>query len=69
MPIKRPEMADGNETLLGRVAVAAKLISMEQLNEAVREYGKGGSSTLGGTLVELGFLTPQKLDQVELKLT
>ncbi len=58
-------MADGNETLLGRVAVAAKLISLDQLNEAVREYGKAGSSkNLGETLVELGFLTAQKLDQV-----
>ena len=58
-------MADSNETLLGRVAVASRLITMDQLNEAVREYGKApGSGALGDKLVEMGLLTRAQLDQV-----
>ena len=51
-------MTDGNETLLGRVAVDAKAITMDQLNIAVREHGKAATTTtLGEVLVELGFLS------------
>ena len=52
-----------NETLLGRVAVAAKLISIEQLNEAVREHGRDGGK-LGDVLVKLGFLDDAGLNRL-----
>ena len=54
-----------NETpdlLLGRVAVAAKLITMEQLTIAARAQGRQGPKrSLGEILVELGYLTPAAL--------
>jgi twitching motility protein PilT len=56
---------DPSDQLLGRVAVAAKLISMEQLAIATRDQGKKGfTKSLGETLVELGFLTPATLLKV-----
>ncbi|MEX2207253.1 MAG: type IV pilus twitching motility protein PilT [Myxococcota bacterium] len=56
---------DPTDQLLGRVAVAAKLISMEQLAIATRDQGrKGLAKSLGETLVELGFLTPAALAKV-----
>jgi len=55
LPIAEAVMDLSNETLLGRVAVAAKLISIEQLNEAVLEHGRSGDK-LGDVLVKLGFL-------------
>ncbi len=55
-------IVEPSDLLLGRVAVAAKLISMEQLTLATREQGRHGSSrTLGEVLVELGYLTPTTL--------
>ena len=55
-------IADPSDLLLGRVAVAAKLISMEQLALATREQGRPGSiRSLGDVLVELGYLTPTTL--------
>jgi twitching motility protein PilT len=58
-------MDPGNKTLLGRVAVAAKLITIEQLNEAVREQGRtNGSKKLGDILMDLGYLTPETLQRV-----
>jgi len=54
--------ADPSDQLLGRVAVAAKMISMEQLALATREQGRPGSTkSLGEALIELGFLTPATL--------
>ncbi|MFQ5513211.1 MAG: type IV pilus twitching motility protein PilT [Myxococcota bacterium] len=58
-------MSERNQTLLGRVAVAARLITLEQLNEAVREHGRrGGESHLGAILVEMGHLSPDDLTRV-----
>jgi twitching motility protein PilT len=57
-----PETAD---SLLGRVAVAAKLITIEQLAQATREQGRpGATKNLGDVLVGLGFLTPITLRRV-----
>jgi twitching motility protein PilT len=50
------------DALLGRVAVAAKLITMEQLAQATREQARIGSSkNLGDVLVAMGFLTKDTL--------
>jgi twitching motility protein PilT len=58
-PSSAPSAAD---TLLGRVAVAAKLITMEQLAQATRVQGTPGANrTLGDVLVDLGFLTAETL--------
>ena len=56
---------DPSDQLLGRVAVAAKLISMEQLAIATRQQAKEGlTKNLGDTLVQLGFLTAPALVKV-----
>jgi len=59
-------MSSSNESLLGRVAVAANLITAEQLEEALHVHGRStdGSPRLGETLVKLGFLTEDQLAQV-----
>ena len=50
-------------SLLGRIAVETKMISPEQLAEAVRPQGSiGNSKRLGEILVDLGFLPPEHLD-------
>ena len=55
-------IADASDQLLGRVAVAAKLISVDQLAQATREQSRSGSDKrLGDVLVELGLITPEKL--------
>jgi twitching motility protein PilT len=57
-------MSSTDSSLLGRVAVAAKLISMEQLAEATREQARRTPRrNLGDILVELGFLTPAGLQR------
>jgi len=57
-----PPFPSPSDALLGRVAVAAKLITMEQLAEATREQGRPGSNrNLGDILVTLKFLTPATL--------
>jgi twitching motility protein PilT len=54
-PSPTPTPADA---LLGRVAVAAKLITMEQLAQATREQARiGGGKNLGDVLVAMGFMT------------
>ncbi|CAG0964780.1 Twitching mobility protein [Myxococcaceae bacterium] len=54
-----------NPTLLGRLAVHYKLISMDQLAEATREQARrGGRTTLGEVLLELGHLQPSQLQQL-----
>lgn len=54
-----------NPTLLGRLAVHYKLISMDQLAEATREQGRrGGGASLGEILLELGHLQPSQLQQL-----
>ncbi|HTO69297.1 MAG TPA: PilT/PilU family type 4a pilus ATPase [Myxococcota bacterium] len=50
------------DALLGRVAVAAKLITMEQLAQATREQGRvGQGKNLGEILLAMGFLTKETL--------
>jgi len=48
--------------LLGRIAVQAKLLRMEQLAEATAEQARRGDATpLGELLVEKGWITPRQL--------
>ena len=64
LPMPNSPQPDPSDQLLGRVAVAAKLISMEQLAIATREQAKRGlTKSLGETLVELGFLTEASLSK------
>jgi len=58
-PNPSPSPADA---LLGRVAVAAQLITMEQLAKATREQARIGSGkNLGEVLVAMGFMTDAAL--------
>ncbi len=56
-------MGSSNEGLLGRVAVAARLITVDQLNEALRKHGEHGDVRLGDLFVELGMMTEPQLQQ------
>ncbi len=48
--------------LLGRLAVHNKLVTVDQLEEALREQGqRGGTQNLGDILVEKGYLSPRQL--------
>jgi twitching motility protein PilT len=48
--------------LLGRLAVHNRLLTMDQLEEALRAQGEGGGATnLGDILVEKGFLSARQL--------
>jgi len=52
------------DALFGRVAVAAKLITMEQLAQATREQARiGGGRSLGEVLVAMGFLNEAQLEK------
>ena len=58
-------MAEKRVALLGRIAVQLKMISMDQLAEAVREAGRPGESRrLGEILVAKGFITSEQLAKV-----
>ncbi|HXK23911.1 MAG TPA: type IV pilus twitching motility protein PilT [Myxococcota bacterium] len=51
--------------LLGRLAVHLKMISMEQLTEALRVQGQGGGErSLGIVLRELGYLNPAQIEKL-----
>jgi twitching motility protein PilT len=53
------------KTLMGRIAVQASLITMDQLAEATREQGSlGGTKNLGEILVDKGFITPSELQRL-----
>jgi twitching motility protein PilT len=57
MPLGEPS------SLLGRIAVSAKLISEEQLLEALRQLGRPGpGQPLGKLLLELGYISQAQLD-------
>lgn len=56
-------MAASNGRLLGRIAVQAKLITMDQLNEATRQQGRSGAR-LGDIFVGNGWVTPEQLDKL-----
>jgi twitching motility protein PilT len=56
-------MSKQKAPLLGRIAVHNKLLSLDQLEEALREQGeRGGSANLGEILVAKGYLTPRQLE-------
>jgi twitching motility protein PilT len=59
-------MSTAESSLMGRVAVAAKLITPEQLAEATRAQADqpDPNKTLGEVLLELGHLTPDGLKRV-----
>src|SRR5215831_19111686 len=51
--------------LLGRLAVHLKMISMEQLTEALRVQGQAaGERSLGVVLRDLGYLTPAQIEKL-----
>ncbi|HTO05689.1 MAG TPA: type IV pilus twitching motility protein PilT [Myxococcota bacterium] len=59
---QNPPPATPADALLGRVAVAAKLITMEQLAQATREQARiGGGKNLGEVLIAMGFLSKDNL--------
>src|SRR5664279_3019223 len=56
-------MAAAQASLLGRIAVSAKLITQEQLWAALHEQDRvGPSKRLGDILLELGYLSQTQLD-------
>jgi twitching motility protein PilT len=56
-------MSDAQPSLLGRIAVSAKLISQEQLLEALHQQDHlGPSKRLGDILLELGYISQAQLD-------
>ncbi|MBW2715968.1 MAG: hypothetical protein JRD03_07820, partial [Deltaproteobacteria bacterium] len=55
-------MSNQRVSLLGRLAVHNKMISMDQLTESTEEQGRrNGQSNLGEILVEKGFITTEQL--------
>jgi twitching motility protein PilT len=58
-------MSNSPQPLLGRIAVHLKLITLDQLNEAIKLHGRaGGKKRLGEIFVERGMLTPAQVEQV-----
>ena len=58
-------MADSNDALIGRIAVHTKLISAEQLADAMQaQLRSGGRERLGEIFVEKGFITPAQLQKL-----
>jgi len=57
--------ADANASLMGRIAVQLKLISMEQLNEATAEQGRNPEKRLGDILLEKGFVNVRQLEKLK----
>lgn len=56
-------MSEAHPSLLGRIAVSAKLISQEQLLEALHQQDRlGPSKRLGDILLELGYISRAQLD-------
>ena len=56
-------MAAAQASLLGRIAVSAKLITQEQLLAALHEQDRWGrSKRLGDILIELGYVSQAQLD-------
>src|SRR5262245_53453415 len=55
-------MSPARSSLLGRLAVHNKLVTPDQLEEALREQGqRGGTANLGEILLEKGYLRPKQL--------
>jgi twitching motility protein PilT len=58
-------MPPREETLMGRIAVQAKMITMDQLAHATHEQGRGGDNrNLGQVFLDLGMLTPSQLERL-----
>ncbi len=56
--------SSANDALLGRLAIHYKLANEEQI-QAARRHQETHGSDLGGALLALGLLTPQRLAQLE----
>ncbi len=56
-------MAASNGRLLGRIAVQAKLITMDQLAQATRQQGRTGAR-LGDIFVGNGWVTPEQVEKL-----
>lgn len=52
-------------SLIGRIAVQLKLITMEQLAEATAEQGRRGGACIGEILVERGFVTAAQMEKLK----
>lgn len=57
-------MSVANERLIGRIAVKAKLITMEQLAELTREQGQKEGVRLGDLMVARGLITEAQLHKL-----
>jgi len=58
-------MSDQRVSLLGRLAVHNRMISMDQLTEATREQARrNNGSSLGDIMVEKGFLSADQLEKL-----
>jgi twitching motility protein PilT len=58
-------MSSGSASLLGRIAVHRRLITMDQLAQATAQQGRwGNQKKLGEILVEMGFLNTQQVEQL-----
>src|SRR5689334_17339362 len=58
-------MSAANAGLFGRVALASKLITADQLQTALHEHAKNGQGRhLGQVLIDLGMITPKQLEQL-----
>jgi twitching motility protein PilT len=58
-------MSAANAGLFGRVALASKLISADQLQVALHEHSRNGAGRhLGQVLVDLGMVSPKQLEQI-----
>ncbi len=56
-------MASSNDALLGRVAVATKLLSEEQIRDALDEHGRTGRR-VGDILIARGWLSPAQVERL-----
>lgn len=52
-------------SLMGRLAVQLKLISMEQLREATAEQGRHTDKRLGDIFIEKGFISAKQLEKLQ----
>ena len=52
-------------SLLGRLAIQCKLITMEQLQVATREQGRDPERRLGDIFVELGFIDEEQVRKLQ----
>jgi twitching motility protein PilT len=63
--LEGPMGEQNQRVLLGRIAVQAKLITMDQLAEATDQQGReGGVKNIGQILIERGLITPQQLQKL-----